>query len=64
MSDNGNNHDEIDDKSLDTVEKDFNREKTMTHLHQTLWQNRRVRYTLIAMGGLLMLSYFAWVLLS
>lgn len=50
-----------DDKALDSVEKDFNREKTVQHIKQTLWQNKRVRITMIAMGGLAMMSYFAWV---
>lgn len=51
-------------KSFDSVEKDFEREKRIEHIRQTLWQNKRVRYTLIAMGGLLMISYIAWVVLS
>lgn len=55
---------EIDDKSLDTVEKDFVKEKRIDAIKQTLWQNKRVKYTLIAMGGLLMVIYIAWVVSS
>ncbi len=54
--------DRPEDDSLDKVEKDFNREKRMQHLKETLWQNKRVRFTMIAMSGLLMISYFAWVI--
>lgn len=53
---------EIDDSSLDKVEKDFNREKQVEHIKETLWQNKKVRMSLIAMGGLAMMSYIAWVL--
>jgi len=55
---------EIDDKSLDTVEKDFVKEKRIEAIKQTLWKNKRVRITLIAMGGLLMIVYVAWVVSS
>ena len=51
-------------KSFDSVENDFNAEKRIQHIKETLWQNKRVRYTLIAMGGLLMISYTVWVVTS
>ncbi len=64
MSDDEKNDKEIDDKSLDTVEKDFVREKRIIAIKQTLWKNKRIRMSLISMGGLLMVVYIAWVVLS
>ena len=53
-----------DDNALDSVERDFNREQTKEQIKKTLWQNKRVRISLISMGGLAMMAYVAWVILS